>query len=42
MVSGACAVACEEHAMHHESCRICAEACRRCAAICNVVAEECV
>lgn len=30
-----CAGECEQHAGHHEHCRVCAEACRRCESSCN-------
>lgn len=30
-----CGEECEEHAEHHEHCRICAEDCRRCESACN-------
>lgn len=29
-----CAAECEQHAKHHEHCRICAESCRRCETAC--------
>jgi hypothetical protein len=32
-----CAEECEQHAGHHEHCRICAEACRRCADACEAL-----
>ncbi len=35
----ACAIECEKHANHHESCKECAEACRKCAAICEELAS---
>jgi hypothetical protein len=31
----ACADECEQHAGHHEHCRVCAEACRSCARACQ-------
>lgn len=30
-----CAAECEQHAMHHDHCRMCAEACRRCEQACE-------
>ncbi len=32
-----CGEECEEHAEHHEHCRVCAESCRRCESSCNEV-----
>jgi hypothetical protein len=32
---GLCAAECEEHAGHHEHCRVCAEACRACEEACR-------
>jgi hypothetical protein len=32
-----CATECEEHAGHHEHCRLCAEACRRCERACEAL-----
>ena len=32
-----CGEECENHAGHHEHCRVCAEACRRCEQACNNV-----
>jgi hypothetical protein len=32
-----CAEECEQHAAHHEHCRLCAEACRRCKQACDDV-----
>ncbi len=31
----ACGEMCQQHADHHEHCRICAESCRRCEEACN-------
>jgi hypothetical protein len=33
----ACAEECEQHAAHHEHCRVCAEVCRRCKQACDDV-----
>jgi hypothetical protein len=30
-----CGAECEQHADHHEHCRVCAESCRRCEEACN-------
>lgn len=35
-----CGEECEQHASHHEHCRVCAEACRRCETACNEVLQE--
>jgi hypothetical protein len=32
-----CGDECEQHAEHHEHCRVCMEACRRCEEACNSV-----
>jgi hypothetical protein len=32
-----CVEECEQHAGHHEHCRVCAEACHRCEQACNSV-----
>lgn len=32
-----CAAECEQHAGHHEHCRLCAEACRRCEQACEAL-----
>lgn len=34
-----CAAECEQHAGHHEHCRLCAEACRRCEQACQALLE---
>lgn len=34
-----CASECEQHADHHEHCRVCAEACRRCEQACSALLE---
>jgi len=34
-----CAAECDEHAGHHEHCRICADACRRCADACQALLD---
>jgi hypothetical protein len=36
---GLCGEECEQHAAHHEHCRVCAEACRRCENACNEVLQ---
>ena len=35
----ACAAECEQHAKHHEHCRICAEECRRCESACSALLD---
>ena len=35
-----CGDECEQHASHHEHCRVCMEACRRCEQACNKVLSE--
>jgi hypothetical protein len=34
-ISKSCGDECEQHAPHHEHCRVCAEACRRCEQACR-------
>jgi hypothetical protein len=34
-----CAAECEQHADHHDHCRICAEACRRCEQACRALLD---
>lgn len=34
-----CAGSCEEHAEHHEHCRLCLEACRRCETACQALVD---
>jgi hypothetical protein len=34
-----CAEECEQHAGHHEHCRLCAEECRRCADACRALLD---
>jgi hypothetical protein len=36
----ACEAECDQHAHHHEHCRVCAEACRRCAEACHALLPE--
>lgn len=35
-----CAAECEQHAKHHEHCRICGESCRRCQEACSSAAAS--
>jgi Domain of Unknown Function (DUF326) len=35
-----CAEECEQHASHHEHCRVCAEACRSCEEACQAVLQS--
>lgn len=35
-----CGDECEQHAEHHEHCRVCMEACRRCEEACNRLLQE--
>ena len=35
-----CGEECEQHASHHEHCKICAEACRRCEQACEALLQE--
>jgi hypothetical protein len=37
-----CAIECEKHAAHHNTCKVCAEACRTCASICEEYATAMV
>ena len=34
-----CAASCEEHADHHEHCKLCAQACRRCETACQALLD---
>lgn len=36
---GVCAEECEQHAQHHEHCRLCAESCRQCERSCKDVLD---